>query len=239
MKPYKSVPIQECGESLVPIPADCFAFVHPHPYEAVGAPYDDKSPFYVRQGVLDRLLAAQATLERLQPGWKILIFDAYRPLAVQQYMVDHTFGEVVAQRGLDPATLTKAQRQEILTLVYEFWAVPDRDPTRPPPHSTGGAVDVTLVDATGIELDMGSPIDELSPRSYPNYYGEQNDATAQVFHQRRSHLNQVMSEAGFLRHPGEWWHFCYGDQMWAWLQQQAQPDFPAIAQYGRWESTEV
>ncbi|NJP08320.1 MAG: D-alanyl-D-alanine dipeptidase [Leptolyngbyaceae cyanobacterium RU_5_1] len=233
MKPYKLIPIQDCGEPLVPIPLEVFAVVQPHPYEKVGAPYGDKSPFYVRQGVLERLLNAQTHLQTSHPGWKIQLFDAYRPLSVQHYMVDYTFMEVVQQRGLVVENLTEAQRQEILQLVYEFWAIPDHDPTKPPPHSTGGAVDVTLVNAAGQDVDMGSPIDELSPRSYPNHYANTHESHQQEFHTYRQLLNQVMTQAGFRRHLNEWWHFCYGDQMWAWLMHQERSEFPAIAHFGR------
>jgi len=41
-----------------------------------------------------------------------------------------------------------------------------------------------------------------------------------------------MEEGGFLRHPGEWWHFSQGDQMWAWLQNSVNPSLSAIAKYG-------
>jgi len=232
-KPYKVIPIQECGEPLVALPDKTFAFVHPHPYEKLGAPYDEKSPFYVRQSVLERLLQAQHRLQATHPGWKIQIFDAYRPLAVQQYMMDHTFAEVLQERGLQTQDLTEPERAAILGLVYEFWAAPDPDPTRPPPHSTGGAVDITLVDAVGQVVEMGSPIDELSPRSYPNHFAASQQALEQTFHAHREVLNRVMVEAGFQRHPGEWWHFCYGDQMWAWLMHQADPTVEAIARYGR------
>jgi zinc D-Ala-D-Ala dipeptidase len=233
MKPYKLVPIQECGERLVSIAPDEFAFVQPHPYVKLGAPYADKSPFYVRQSVLDRLIAAQDYLKTLRSGWQIQVFDAYRPLAVQQFMVDHTFAQELARRELVAEALTDAEREAILRLVYEFWAIPDDDPTRPPPHSTGGAIDVTLVDETGNPVDMGSPIDELSPRSHPDYYATHTDPLAQTFHQNRQLLYTAMSHAGFMRHWGEWWHFCYGDQMWAWLTHSANPDCAAIACYGR------
>jgi D-alanyl-D-alanine dipeptidase len=232
MKPYKLIPIQECGEPLVPIPASEFAFVDPHPYAKAGAPYQERSPFSVRQSVLDRLVYAQQFLQTLSPSWRIQIFDAYRPLAVQQYMVDYTFRELLQQRGLTTATVTPTEQAAILELVYEFWAVPDPDPTCPPPHSTGGAVDVTLVDEMGQVVNMGSPIDELSPRSYPNHYQDSQNWTEQAFHQHREWLNQAMTQAGFMRHPGEWWHFCYGDQMWVWLASLQDAGCAAIARYG-------
>lgn len=235
VKPYHAVAIADSGEPLVPIPKEALALVSPHPYMAVGAPYGDKSPFFLRQGVLMRLLAAQAELQRHQPDWRILVFDAYRPVAVQRYMVDHTFQEVLAARNLTLSQLTAADRQELMTLVLEFWAEPSPDPATPPPHSTGAAIDVTLVDATGQEVDMGSPIDELSPRSHPNYFATSPDASEQIYHRHRQLLHDCMAAAGFIRHPGEWWHFSYGDQMWAWLKRQgaSNPVSTLCACYGR------
>eukprot|EP00958_Prasinococcus_capsulatus_P009397 scaffold912_cov422-Prasinococcus_capsulatus_cf.AAC.17 len=63
---------------------------------------------------------------------------------------------------------------------------------------------------------QGSPIDELSERSYPNHFAE-NLKGGKVFHERRELLKTVMQEVGFKQHPQEWWHFSYGDQMWAYF----------------------
>jgi D-alanyl-D-alanine dipeptidase len=235
MKPYQWVPIQECGEPLVPIPTDHFSVVSPHPYQKLGAPYGGTSPFFVRQGVLERLVLAQGHVQAAHPGWGLLLFDAYRPLSVQQFMVDYTLAEILQEQGISLETLSEAQHQQWLARVYEFWAEPDYDPAKPPPHSTGGALDLTLVDASGEAVDMGSPIDELSPRSYPDHYAHSPDPLEQGFHRHRAVLNEAMTRAGFRQHPGEWWHFCYGDQMWAWLGNQVDPEFPAIARYGRVE----
>ena len=239
VKPHYGIPITECGEPLVPIPLERFAWVSPHPYIALGAPYGDKSPFFVRQTVLERLHNAQAYLEEQRSGWRLQIFDAYRPLGVQQFMVDYTFQTVVAEAGLDSTTLTEAERQTILQQVYEFWAPPLIDPATPPPHSTGAAIDLTLVDQTGNPVEMGSAIDQLSSRSYPNYFAIGMDIEEQRYHAHRQLLYESMQAAGFLRHPKEWWHFSYGDQLWAWLYQQANPDDLAIARYGRVEEVTI
>ncbi|MGI0485295.1 M15 family metallopeptidase [Pantanalinema rosaneae CENA516] len=231
MKPYQQITIAECGEPLVPIPT-AFSLVQPHPYAQLGAPYGKRSPFYVRQGVCERLLLAQRYLQQQQPDWRIQIFDAYRPIAVQQFMVDYTFEQAVRSQGLTPTALTAEQREKTLAQVYEFWAVPSPDPATPPPHSTGAAVDLTLVDAQEQGIDMGSPIDELSPRSYPDHFATSADLQAQRFHQHRQLLAHCLLRAGFTQHPNEWWHFSYGDQMWAWLTNQATPTVTQTAFYG-------
>jgi D-alanyl-D-alanine dipeptidase len=230
MKPYQKIPIVECGESLVPIPLEQFAVESPHPYEKLGAPYGNASPYYLRESVAASLIAAQAELQQRHPGWCIQIFDAYRPITVQQFMVDHTFAELVQAQQLNLDTLSNDQRDAIWQQVYQFWAVPNPNPMTPPPHSTGAAVDITLVDAIGQTIDMGSAIDEVSPRSYPDYYANRPE---RLYHEHRQLLEDVMYFAGFRRHPNEWWHFCLGDQMWAWLCNQENPAANAIARYGR------
>ncbi|WP_445637154.1 D-alanyl-D-alanine dipeptidase [Nostoc sp. DSM 114161] len=233
MRPYHQIPIFECGESLVEIPLELFAVESPHPYEKLGAPYGRHSPYYLRQSVIENLIRAQNYLELLRPKWRIQIFDAYRPVAVQQFMVDYSFAQAVRERGLIEADLSANQRQEIWQAVYEIWAVPSLDEKTPPPHSTGAAVDVTLVDDTGEIVNMGSPIDEMSGRSHPDYYANSDEPQAEKYHTRRQLLQDVMLKADFQRNPKEWWHFSFGDQMWAWLNNQCNPANTFNARYGR------
>jgi D-alanyl-D-alanine dipeptidase len=248
LKPYQQIPILDCGEPLVPIPPEQFAVETPHPYVAIGAPYGDKSPYYLREGVLARLIQSQRSLQSQHPGWRIQIFDAYRPIAVQQYMVDYAFTQTVKQQGRAVEDLSETDRQAILEQVYQFWATPSPNPATPPPHSTGAAIDVTLVDAAGTPVDMGSPIDELSMRSYPDYFAHPPDpewteslpgnqilseSDRLTIHQNRQRLRQVMTATGFCQHPREWWHFSFGDQLWAWQLNQDNPGKRQIARYGK------
>lgn len=226
MKPYQQVPIADCGEPLVPIPLEIFAVVSPHPYQQLGANYGERSPFYLRQTVLEQLSIAQSQLQK-KLGWRLLIFDAYRPVTVQQFMVDHTYQELIKAQGLNAAELTTDEKENILKQVYEFWAPPSLDPKTPPPHSTGAAVDITIVDSMGEPVNMGSPIDEVSPRSYPDRFATSDNFIEKQYHNHRKLLCDVMQFAGFQRHPNEWWHFCLGDQMWAWLSGET------TARYGR------
>jgi len=231
LKPYQKIPIADCGEPLVPIPPDRFQLWDPHPYAVLGAPYGDQSPFWVRSGVLDRLLQAAQWLAQQQPGWQLAIFDAYRPLAVQQFMVDYTFAELALMEGLDPVALAQnpqhPQTQALRSRVSQFWASPSDHPATPPPHSTGAALDLTLIDAAGRVLDMGSPIDECSDRSFPDHFAPATDPQHQQFHAHRQLLRRAMAAGGFAQHAQEWWHFSWGDQLWA--DRTGQP----LAHYGR------
>jgi D-alanyl-D-alanine dipeptidase len=231
-KPYQRIAIAECGEPLVPIDLPGVVPVEPHPYAALGAPYGDRSPFWLRLGIVERLAIAAAALGDCAPGWSIQIFDAYRPLAVQRFMVEHAFGELAIAAGLDPQALARCPNdpltRQLRDRVAEFWATPSDDPATPPPHSTGAALDVTLLDGTGTAVEMGSPIDECSPRSYPDHFAGATDGAGRRAHGHRQRLAQVMGAAGFVQHPNEWWHFSWGDQLWAWQ------TGAAIARYGRY-----
>jgi D-alanyl-D-alanine dipeptidase len=148
-RPWSPIPIQESGEFLEPLPPSLWR-LEPHPYVCLGAPYGPgASPFRLRTGVVARLLAADAALAAGAEGWRLAIFDAWRPVAVQRFMVEHSIAEESRARGLDSKHADAAARQAVVEAVARFWAEPSLDPATPPPHSTGGAVDLTLADANG------------------------------------------------------------------------------------------
>jgi zinc D-Ala-D-Ala dipeptidase len=241
-RPWNDRPIADPGEPLLPLPPELLR-LEPHPYACLGAPYGPGAcPFRLRQGVIQRLVQAQAHLQRQHPDWCLAIFDAWRPLAVQAFMVDHAIGELCHQRGIDPA-LPSAAREQAVADVGRFWAPPNPDPAAPPPHSTGAAVDLTvarLLDTGEHELlEMGSEIDAIGAVSEPDHFGEraavcadaQQRASFQTWHGHRQALRDAMRKAGFVQHPNEWWHFSWGDQLWAW--RSGAP----LAHYGRIDST--
>lgn len=222
MQSYRSVPIAECHDPLVAIPAAAFAFTDPHPYVAAGAPYGEASPWRLRRRVLDALLVAQALLESSRPGWRLKLFDAFRPVPVQAFMVWREFRQQAARQGrslasfADPADLAQrdpALHERLAPVVFTFWGVPSDDPRTPPPHSTGAAIDLTLQDSSGREVDMGCPIDETTERAFPDFYAAAEDPPSREIHAHRELLKEIMAAAGFSRHANEWWHFSQGDQM--------------------------
>lgn len=218
---------------MAPIPVERFKFMDPHPYMAIGAPYKDKSPWRLRLSVINALNMAQDLLEKQYPGWKIMLFDAWRPNEVQQFMVDREF--LAVSGGRCPEDCSEAERDTFYEKAYRVWAIPSDDPKTPPPHSTGSVLDCTLANELGVEIGMGSPIDENSDRSNPDYFRNSTDIAGQKAHTNRTLLNDVMSGAGFHRNPIEWWHFSLGDQVWALIERQQKNIQTINAIYGRVE----
>ena len=214
MRPWSPIPIEECGEPLQDLPRE-FLRMEPHPYMALGAPYGASgNPFQLRQGVVQRLLKAQQRLSDHDPSLRLSIFDAWRPIAVQAFMVEHSIADLCRERGVELMSGDAFDR--VVADVGRFWAPPSRDPATPPPHSTGAAVDLTLSSREGIPLEMGGEIDAIGAISEPEHYAGQEDPDACCWHQRRQLLADVMDASGFAQHPNEWWHYSFGDQLWAW-----------------------
>jgi zinc D-Ala-D-Ala dipeptidase len=119
---------------------------------------------------------------------RLCVLDALRPQRVQQAMWD----------ALDGTPLT------------QYLAPPERGSI----HSYGMAVDVTLIDANGDELDMGTPFDDMTELSHPTLEGDflkSGDLSAeQITH--RHLLRDAMAHGGFNGIKTEWWHFDCGDR---------------------------
>lgn len=214
MRPWSPIPIEDCGEPLQALPP-VFLRMEPHPYLALGAPYGALgNPFQLRLGVVQRLLDAQQQLVKHDPSLRLSIFDAWRPIAVQAFMVDHSIAELCRERGVE--LRSGHAFDQVVADVGRFWAAPSRDPATPPPHSTGAAVDLTLSSIDGTPLAMGGEIDVIGAVSEPQHYAGREDSEARRWHQRRQLLAEVMEVAGFAQHPNEWWHYSFGDQLWAW-----------------------
>jgi len=109
----------------------------------------------------------------------------------------------------------------ILKKVEKFWAYPSYDTSCPPPHSTGGALDVCLSDKDGNLVEMGSMVDQMDETSNPYFYASIKNEEAIIWNSRRTLLREIMNKFGFAQHPNEWWHFSYGDQLWAWKNKKA------------------
>ncbi len=88
------------------------------------------------------------------------------------------------------------------------------DPARGSIHSYGMAVDVTLLDANGDALDMGTPFDDMTEFSHPAYeekFLQSGDLSSMQISNRRL-LRDAMTQAGFHGINTEWWHFDCGDR---------------------------
>jgi D-alanyl-D-alanine dipeptidase len=189
-----AIPIQECGEPLVDL------------REVPGIAIDERKRdgddvwLLARLGVARRVRAIQ---QACPSGLRLLLIEAYRPLDVQRrYFEEYAARLAVEHPEWDPPTLRlNASR---------YVAPPDIDP----PHSTGGAIDVTLADEDGGELDMGTPVN-ASPEASGGACFTAAPGLDPLARANRALLSELMGAAGFVNYGTEWWHWSYGDRYWA------------------------
>jgi D-alanyl-D-alanine dipeptidase len=167
---------------------------------------------YLRQTVASKLKDVNARLAPL--GMELFLFDAWRPQAVQRYFHDEWFPRWLKARK------PELEGQALVEEVEHYWAAPSAGAGSPSPHSTGGAVDLTLIfSETRQPLFMGGMFDDVTEDAWTDAFERKpimsmSDAEAQA---NRRLLYWLMDEAGFANNPTEWWHFSYGDQLWAKL----------------------
>ena len=220
MKIWNKIPIKDNGDKLIAIPSylNC---LDPHPYSHLGAPYKDKTSIWkLREEVVNRLLKVNDYLIS-KSSFYLLICDSWRPLEVQEFMFKRAFLLECEKSEIEASFKNRKSYPSILKKVEKFWAYPSFDSRCPPPHSTGGALDVCLSDKQGNLVEMGSKVDQMDESSNPDFYENIRNEEAIIWNSRRKLLSEIMTKFGFAQHPNEWWHFSYGDQLWAWKNKKA------------------
>lgn len=212
---WKGVPLEENNEQLVLLDTLSDRIRIESEYYKKEIPGSIQS-CYVRSTVAAMLVQAS---KMLPEGCSLLIYDAWRPVEVQEYLYDDY---VAALKRMYP---NKAE-DYITDLAQKFVSIPCTDLTKPSPHFTGGAVDLTIVDENGCKIDMESDFDSFCEESHTRYYEEKLEKGLRLtlkelqFCLNRRLLNNIMVSAGFTNYPKEWWHFDYGDQFWGYLKKQ-------------------
>jgi D-alanyl-D-alanine dipeptidase len=167
----------------------------------------------VRAGLAARLHAAEASLPL---GIRLRVVEGHRSVEAQRAIIASYATEVRAARpGVDG--------DELRRLISRYVA-----PLEVAPHVAGAAVDLTLVDACGDELDLGTAIDatpeESDGRCYFAADGIGADARA-----HRELLARVLTAQGFVNYPTEWWHWSVGDRYWALVTDAAHAVYGPVA----------
>lgn len=149
----------------------------------------------------------------LPNGYKFRIWDAWRPFLLQKELYERYSADIIKKFGLE--IYPEEKKKEVIS---KFVSVPIEDIAVPPVHTTGGAIDVTLLGPDGNELDMGTAFDDFTEKTYTAYYENKDN---NIIRDNRRLLYSVMTKAGFTNLPSEWWHYDYGDRFWAYYRKKA------------------
>ncbi|PCJ01130.1 MAG: peptidase M15 [Flavobacteriales bacterium] len=140
----------------------------------IGEKVYDCPDCYLRYAVIQSLIIANNDF--IDNGVRIKFFDCYRPLDIQKRMWE------ILPDG-------------------RYVANPNKSGSI---HNRGGAVDITLVDSTGKELDMGTSFDHFGKEAHHDY-----EVLNDTIKKNRNLLKEVMEKNGFKSLRTEWWHYSY------------------------------
>ncbi len=130
-------------------------------------------------------------------GYRIKVFDAYRPARAVEHFV--MWGIEDMDLRMKPYFYPGLEKQELFAKGY----IAGKSS-----HSRGSTVDLTLLDmASGREVDMGAPFDFFGEISHPDYKGISEEQ-----YENRLILRNAMLRNGFLPIDCEWWHFTLADE---------------------------
>lgn len=148
--------------------------------------YDTLSTVYLQRDVAEKLKLVQDFLDSLNHGYRLKVYDGVRPVQVQREMWN----------SLD--TIPTSNRGRFVS-----------NPALGSVHNFGAAVDVTIVDEKGNELDMGAGYDDFRKIAFPSLEGQflASGELSQIQVNNRRLLRRVMRSQGFSNIPSEWWHF--------------------------------
>lgn len=151
--------------------------------------YGDFNKCYLQPDVAEKLKCSQEILKSRFPFYNLLIFDAVRARSIQRKM-------------WDTIDVPYYERSKYVS-----------NPSNGSLHNFGAAVDASIVNALGMELDMGTPYDYFGELAYPREE-ERMIEEGKLTHIQllnRKLLREVMEAGGFMGITTEWWHFnsCY------------------------------
>lgn len=166
----------------------------------------------MRKTIYDKLIQAQALLPK---GLRFCLYEGYRSLDLQNMLFTNRFKKI---KKLNPDWPGEKIFIETTRLVSP---VVNQDGSHNiPPHSTGGVIDIYLVDVEGRYVDMGI---------HPKDWMQDNDGSISLTasktispeaQKNREIMSGALSSVGFVNYPAEYWHWSYGDRYWAYYKKQ-------------------
>ncbi|HAT8666474.1 M15 family metallopeptidase [Legionella pneumophila] len=214
-KKINGISIRENNEPLVDLKEQQELAYGPPP----DTPLTQNDYTKLRKTVYEKLCLAQ---KQLPNGWKFRIYEGLRSLNVQKILFDEHYSKLRLKNSNKSEEELFKEASLLIAPVSFFKGGPNI-----PPHSTGGAVDLEVIGSNGNLIDFGMAIKDwykVDPDICETY---SQNISAEVF-QNRKILLDIMYEHDFVNYPREWWHFSYGDRLWAFLKGKQEAIYAGI-----------
>jgi D-alanyl-D-alanine dipeptidase len=197
-----SIPIKESYEPLIDLKNQSEILFGPSPEIS-----DNQDYTKLRKSVYRKLVEAQKTLP---DGLKFCVYEGYRSLKLQRKLFE------------DRYSLLKQKHENWDHVQFFFETIKLVSPVinldgshNIPPHSTGAAVDIYLVDSNKKIVDMGIKVVDWMQDINGSISKTNASKISSIARQNRDIMSAALTKVGFVNYPGEYWHWSYGDKYWA------------------------
>lgn len=181
---------------------------------------DNQDYTKMRLTVYTKLKEAQALLPQ---GLFFCVYESYRSLSTQKKLFDNRYQTLQA---LHPEWSHEECFEETTKLVSP---VINKDgSTNIPPHSTGGAFDIYLVDDAGNIIDMGICVKDWITDTAGELSATDSDIISTQAKSYRKIMCEVLEMVGFVNYPTEYWHWSFGDRYWAYHKKMSHAMYDSI-----------
>lgn len=209
-KEVEKIPVKDCKEKLVKINSkkikktdEDIIINNTHPAAIV-----KEETQYLRKTLAKKLHKAQKDLKKINPNYRIMVSQAFRSLDTQKRCYNYYYNKFREQNP-------NLSERKIKEKTDNFVASPEETP----PHTTGAAVDLTIIYENKKsnkknpekykQIDMGTELQSMKEESATN---SKNITKEQE--KNRKLLIKIMEKQSFVNYPIEWWHWSYKDKYW-------------------------
>jgi D-alanyl-D-alanine dipeptidase len=201
------IPIRDNHEELVDLTKQKEIIYGPSPEIKNNTNYT-----FLRKTVYEKLKEANTQLPK---GVYFCLYEGYRSFSLQKMLFEEQYQHVKLRHSDWPLTDIFNETTKLVSPVI------NQDGSKNiPPHATGAAIDVYLIDDNGKPLDMGiHPKDWMKDKEGRLSLTDSKNISKEAKTNRKI-MSRVLTNVGFVNYPTEYWHWSYGDKYWAFVKKQ-------------------
>lgn len=213
-----AIPIIECNEPLIDLREQDIIMFGPPPERPDNVCYTK-----VRKSLYEKLCEAQKLLPE---GVRFCLYEGWRSLELQNELFQEMYDNNERSYPKMTANELFIETTKLVSPVRLFDGTPNI-----PPHSTGAAIDVYLINDERQLLDMGLPIDQWAQDVGAALSQTDSIYISQKARENRFIMSKALLKVGFVNYPYEYWHWSYGDRYWAYCTKAPNAIYSSLSVY--------
>jgi D-alanyl-D-alanine dipeptidase len=198
-----AIPIVENDDPLIDLKDQTIIAFGPSPEIQGNTDYTK-----IRKSIYEKLVEAQHLLPN---GLKFCLYEGYRSLNLQEKLFNDRYLELKQKHPSWKHEEIFIEATKMISPVINLDGSQNI-----PPHSTGAAIDVYLINSENQPIDMGIKIEDWMKDTDGSLSITDSSKISVEAQKNRDIMNRVLTKVGFINYYTEYWHWSYGDRYWAY-----------------------